>query len=74
MLWQLYKKIGNSKWVIDSVDTYKLTQQRLETLRASYRGQKVQFRIVEVEENEKYRKKLSDASWQGAGPSRPKRV
>ncbi len=74
MLWQLYKKIGNSKWVIDSVDTYKLTQQRLETLRASDRGQKVQFRIVEVEENEKYRKKLSDASWRGGGLNRPERV
>lgn len=71
-MFQLSKKIGNKPWIIDSIDTLPIINRRKKALISSYRGQKVEFKVEPIETNEKYRKPLTDASWQGGDYDRTK--
>lgn len=70
-MWKLSKRI-NGKWVVDSIDTLPVINARKKALAASYRGKNVLLKVEETEEEEKYRKPLSDQSWRGGDYSKKK--
>lgn len=76
MLHKLIKKVGKSKPVIDMIDTLSKVNDRLKTLRKSYRGKKAEFEVIPADENEtKFRKDPIDGSWRGGDYSRgPKKA
>lgn len=70
-MFKLSKKM-NGKWVVDSIDSLRVINRRAKALRASYRGQGVEIKIEPCEDEDKYRKPLTDASWKGGGYDRVK--
>lgn len=72
-LFKLSKKM-KGKVILDSVNTLPVINRRKQQLISSYRGQKVEF-IVEPadEDEEKYRKPLTDGSWRAGGDEDRKR-
>lgn len=61
-------KIMKGKEITDSVNTLPIINRRKQQLVSSYRGQKVQFKVEPAnEDEEKYRKPLTDGSWRAGG-------